>query len=201
MEPAITDGVVVLRYHRPSDIPVLYAAVDESRTELGRWMDWCHPEYSVEDAAHWVTMQPDMRQAGDHPMVVFSADDGELLGGCGINQVNATHGFANLGYWVRTSATGRGVASRASRLLAIAGLSVMGFGRLEILMEVTNRASQRVAERIGATREGVARDRLRRLDGPRDAFVYSLTAADLPTLVEEATRAGRHQPEVGIAAG
>ena len=36
-----------------------------------------------------------------------------FLGGCGINHISRVHRFGNLGYWVRTSATGRGIAVSA----------------------------------------------------------------------------------------
>ena len=40
-----------------------------------------------------------------------------FLGGCGINGINREDGYANLGYWVRRSAMGQGVAPAAVRLV------------------------------------------------------------------------------------
>jgi RimJ/RimL family protein N-acetyltransferase len=68
--------------------------------------------------------------------------------------------MANLGYWVRTSETGRGIASKATRLVAQFGFAELGLQRIEILAAVGNVASQRVAEKAGAVRECVARKRL-----------------------------------------
>jgi RimJ/RimL family protein N-acetyltransferase len=80
--------------------------------------------------------------------------DGGFLGGCGINQIHGIHRFGTLGYWVRTSATGRGVATEAVRRAAEFAFRNTDLVRLEILCAVGSAASQRVAVRAGAAREG-----------------------------------------------
>lgn len=198
MTAQLTDGVVALRYYRPGDVAAVFEAVDESRAEIGAWMDWCHADYAPRDAETWVASQPVLRASGDHPMVIVDADTDRLLGSSGLNQVNAIHGFANLGYWVRTSATGRGVASRAARLVSIAGLSALGLHRIEIVTDVRNTASIRVAEKTGALRESVARNRLRHGGESHDACMFSLVKDDLPRLVEVATAQGVHEPRIEL---
>ena len=55
---------------------------------------------------------------------------------------------------------------------------VIRLNRLEILTALGNVASQRVAEKAGATREGVLRSRLVERDRVVDATMFSLTARD-----------------------
>ena len=98
----------------------------------------------------------------------------EFLGGCGVNQVNSIHRFANLGYWVRSSATGRGVARAAVRETAEFVFQNTDLIRLEIVCAVENRRSQRVAEALGAVREGILRSRLLLHGQAVDAVMYSL---------------------------
>ena len=86
--------------------------------------------------------------------------------------------MANLGYWVRASCERRGIASDAARTLARAGLLQGGLVRVEIIAEVTNLGSQRVAEKAGATREGVLRSRIFLRGEARDAVGFSLVRAD-----------------------
>ncbi|PYS40243.1 MAG: N-acetyltransferase, partial [Acidobacteria bacterium] len=110
---------------------------------------------------------------------IFDKDSGRFLGGVGLNFFNRVHQMANLGYWVRTSAVGRGVATRATRLVARLGFAQLGLQRIEIIAAVDNLASQRVAEKAGAVREGLARKRLLVRGEPQDAFVFSLLPEDL----------------------
>ena len=198
MTAQITDGIVSLRYYRPDDTEILFEAAYESRDEIGRWMDWCHPRYSMTDAQIWINAQPNLRQIGDHPLVITDAETGTFLGSSGLNQVNQIHGFANLGYWVRSTATGGGVATRAARLVAIMGLGALGLRRMEIVCNVANAASIRVAERVGAVREGVARSRLMYGGEVADAVMFSLTRDDLPRLVAAAAEIGAHEPRIDL---
>lgn len=194
----LTDGVVSLRYYLPDDVDAVYDAVDESRAEIGRWMGWCHPGYSRADTEQWVAAQPQMRDSGDHPLLILDTPTGKVLGSSGLNAINTVHRFANLGYWVRTSAAGRGVATRAARLVAIAGLSALGLSRIEIVTDVANLSSARVAEKLGAVRESVARSRLRHDGVSHDAFMFSLVTSDLERLIADARAAGRHEPRIDL---
>ncbi len=69
-------------------------------------------------------------------------------------------------------------ATRAVRLLARFGFEELGLGRIEIVAAVGNKASQRVAEKAGAHREGVLRRRLCLHDEYHDAVMYSLIPDD-----------------------
>jgi ribosomal-protein-serine acetyltransferase len=75
---------------------------------------------------------------------------------------------------VRTSATGHGVAAEAVRQVAAFAFGTTDLVRLEIVCAVGNEASQRVAERAGAMREGVPRHRLLLHGQSVDAVMYSL---------------------------
>src|SRR5579859_6526444 len=77
-----------------------------------------------------------------------------FLGRVGLDRISAS-GTANVGYWVRTGQTGQGVATAAVLLITRFGFEDLGLQRLELLVAADNLASQRVAESVGATFEGV----------------------------------------------
>ena len=110
---------------------------------------------------------------------VFDARESPYLGGCGINGLDGLHRFANLGYWIRTAAVGRGVATAAARLTADFGFEQLALERLELVIEPANTASIRVAEKLGAQREGLLRRRLNFEGEQRDALMFSLIRGDL----------------------
>jgi RimJ/RimL family protein N-acetyltransferase len=158
----------------------LSEAARESIDTVGPWLPWLDDLDSLADAERWVTdSQQHWARQSEFRFMVHDAVTGRLLGGAGLNHLYQAHRFANLGYWVRASATGAGVASRAAKLVARFGLTTAGLGRIEILTVPNNLASQRVAMKIGATFEGELRDRLL-VRGTRSAArLYSLTQADL----------------------
>jgi RimJ/RimL family protein N-acetyltransferase len=168
----------VIRPYRPGDAVLLHEAALESVAEVQPWLAWCHEGYSIAEARQWVARQADLARSGsEHQFAIFD-ESGRFLGGCGINQVNDANRFANLGYWVRTSATGRGVAPAAVSLVAEYAFRATGLVRLEIVCAEKNTRSQRVAEKVGAVREGLLRSRLLLPAGPVDAVMYSLLRSE-----------------------
>jgi RimJ/RimL family protein N-acetyltransferase len=172
----LSDGRVRLLRYRPEHALAVFAAIMESRCELTRWMAWCGPNYSYEDCLLYANSRGEAWQRGEAYIFVIQWRDGdEVLGLCGLNRIDRVDLRANLGYWVRTSRVGRGVATAATLLLARFGFEDLGLMRLEICVAVDNLASQRVAEKAGAWREGRLRNRLRLQGVQHDAFLFALT--------------------------
>jgi RimJ/RimL family protein N-acetyltransferase len=180
MNVELSDGRILVRPYRADDINSLYEAVRESITEVSRWMPWCHEGYTVDEASAFILSREEAwKSQNEYGFGIFDAETGKFLGGVGLNFINRVHNCGNLGYWVRTSAAGRGVASRAARLVARFGLEEIGLQRIEILAAVDNLASQRAAEKAGARLESaLLRKRLRNKEQPVDARLYSLVSED-----------------------
>jgi RimJ/RimL family protein N-acetyltransferase len=66
-------------------------------------------------------------------------------------------GFAELGYSLLPEGRGRGYATRAVRLAADWVFDELGIGRVQARTSIDNTASERVLERAGFQREGIAR--------------------------------------------
>jgi len=176
----LSDGKVGIRPYRQDDVETLFEAARESIVEIYPWMPWCHPEFALEESRTWVSAQAEAWQKGDqYNFVVTDDQDQSFLGASGLNRIDKEYQFGNLAYWVRTACTGCGVATRAVRLVARFGFEELGLGRIEIVVAVDNKASQRVAEKAGAHKEGVLRRRLRLHDKYHDAVMYSLIPGDL----------------------
>jgi RimJ/RimL family protein N-acetyltransferase len=167
-------AVCRIRPYEAEDAQALWEAVRESVEEVSPWLAWCRAGYSMADAVEWVRSRALLAAKGREYTFAIVGPEGRFLGGCGINQINRIHRFGNLGYWVRTSATGRGIATEAVRQAAAFAFRDTDLVRLEIVCAVGNDPSQRVAERAGAVREGVLRHRLLLHGEPVDAVMFSL---------------------------
>lgn len=155
------------------DIPRLYDAIVESKNSLISWMPWCRPGYSIADTQSWVQSQAAAFARGVE--YAFAVIDGHerLAGGCALTHVDHAHRHANIGYWTRQSCVGRGVATMAVRLVRNWAFSNTDLHRLEILASVENTASRRVAEKAGATFEGILPGRLYLQGRMHDAAMYA----------------------------
>jgi ribosomal-protein-serine acetyltransferase len=180
MKVELIEGPVLIRTLCQEDVGALYEAARESIAEVSPWLSWCHENYAIEETKEFVTSRQIASQGDEwYSFGVFEHTGGRFLGGVGINFINRVHQMANLGYWVRTSAAGRGVATRATRVAARFGFEQLGLKRIEIVAAVDNLASQRVAEKAGAVREGVLRQRLLIRGESQDAVLFSLVREDL----------------------
>jgi RimJ/RimL family protein N-acetyltransferase len=168
---------ITLRPPTASDAEQVYEAVRESLTDLVPWMTWCSLGYSLEDARSWAVETSGARVEGAAFSFLILDPSGRVLGVVGLNQINKEQRFANLGYWVRSSASGHGIAADAVRQLERWAFEETSLERLEIVIAVGNARSQRVAEKAGAVLEGVLRARLRIHEAYHDAFMYSLVRA------------------------
>jgi RimJ/RimL family protein N-acetyltransferase len=95
-----------------------------------------------------------------------------------LSSIHPIYHFCNLGYWVRTSCHGQGIAGRAAKLTARFAFEHLGLIRVEIVIGVGNRASLRVAEKIGAHDEGILLNRMVIGRSVCDAHMYSLIPSD-----------------------
>lgn len=179
MTAPLAHGDVLIRPLTADDTLPLYRAVRASIDSLSYWLPWCHAGYSEADAADWIAYcQQAWEARREFPFGIVDRS-GELLGGVGLSQVDRANNRANLGYWVAAAHRGKGVASIAARLAARTGFEQLGFTRIEIVVLVDNIASHQVAEKLGATRETEARNRLLFHGHPANAVVYSLVPGDL----------------------
>jgi ribosomal-protein-serine acetyltransferase len=180
MQSTFSSGGIGLRRYRAEDGDALFDAARESVRELSTWMPWCSENYSPADSELFVkTREADWDKGEHYSFVIYDTANVQFLGSVGLNFINPVHKFANLGYWVRTTQTGRGVATTAARLAARFGIAELGFNRIEIVTAAGHVASQRVAKKVGANCEGVLRKRLMIHGQVHDAVMFSLVAEDL----------------------
>ncbi len=178
----LTDGKITLRPYRMSDVNNLYQAVRESVKEVGAWLPFAHENYTVKESKDWIKKRPkEWKKGSIYDFAIFDAKDGTYLGGCGLNEVDKVNRRANLGYWVRTSQMGQGVAPAATLRLAKWGFETLKLARIEILVAVGNERSLQVAEKVGAKREGILRNRINIRDKMHDAVIHSLAPGDIKT--------------------
>lgn len=181
MRTALSGETFRLRRWRAGDAPALLELARESAADIGPRMMWTDTVTDLAGAEHFIVERLHQWDTGEG--YAFVAEDratGRLLGGGAVGHINRLHRVANLGYFVRTSERGRGLAVALSRLLAEFAFGDLWIQRLEILVEPNNAASLRVAEKLGAVREGILRHRLLIHGVPRDAVVFSLLPGGPP---------------------
>jgi RimJ/RimL family protein N-acetyltransferase len=174
-DPPPSDGVVTVRPWRDRDVDSIYVACQDP--EIVKWIPIPVP-YTRSDAREYVKRtKQGWRNRTDAFFAISDAATDTVLGSIGLRLHEEAR--ATVGYWVAREARGRGVATRALRLVSAWALDEVGIERLELMAEPENTISCNVAERAGYKREGLLRSYLPTRDrGRRDLVIYSLLPSD-----------------------
>jgi ribosomal-protein-serine acetyltransferase len=168
----IDDGVVRLRLRADADIPALVEACQDP--EIPRWTR-VPDDYTERDAREWFDAQDRKRRGGEAlELLIVDAETDRLLGSIGIVRLDHDERVGELGYWLAREARGRGVATRALRLISSWAFEALPVDRISIVVQQGNEPSRRLAERAGYTYEGVLRSYTLIKGRRRDMAMYSL---------------------------
>ena len=125
-----------------------------------------------------------LRDAGSmNPFTVFDAG-GRVAGMTTFMNIDATHRRVEIGStWTRASSQRSGLNTQCKLLLLKHAFETLDCIAVEFRTNRLNTQSRRAIERLGAQLDGILRAHMIMPSGlPRDAGVYSITAADWPTI-------------------
>ncbi len=187
-EVLTTERFVLRRFNR-RDAEALWRAVDDSLPELNQWMPWAHLNYARDEAAAYIRdSNQSWKEGRAYDFAIRTAADPDRhVGNVSIWQVSRLGRVAEIGYWIRTSDTSTGAATEVTRRMIDVGFAELSMHKINLRIAAGNRASERVAEKLGFTREGVLREELYIRDRWVDHSLYSLLEHEW----REAKRAAR----------
>jgi RimJ/RimL family protein N-acetyltransferase len=100
---------------------------------------------------------------------------GEVVGVVGLHLQKAEYcKNAELGYWLGEAYWGKGMASRAARMMVVRGFQEMDIARIYARIYASNLASQKVAERAGLALEARFEGILFREDAFEDELIFGI---------------------------
>ena len=169
---------LILRPHRTGDGAALHEALVESITELRRFL-WFLPWVAEEQTPESAEIRCRKAEANflartDLPFLLIEKPTGRLVGSVGLHRTDWKLPKTEVGYWLRTSAVGRGYATEGIATLVAWSFDRLGVERVELVTDEANLASRKVAERCGFELEGILRHVQRGPDGElRNSCVYA----------------------------
>jgi RimJ/RimL family protein N-acetyltransferase len=130
------------------DAPGLHDAVVASYPELHAWMPWCVEPVDIKDQREFLERSAaDWTSSVAFNWGVFDAED-RFSGTLGLMDRIGPGGL-EIGYWLRTDVTGRGLMTTAVRAVTEVGLGLPGITRVEIHCDAANTRSAGVPRRLG----------------------------------------------------
>lgn len=141
---------LLIRAPLPGDGADVHAAIMESLAELRPWMPWAHAELSVDDLeANVREARADFLARRDLRLHLYLRSDGSFVGSSGLVRNDWEVPRFEIGYWIRTGMTGRGLATEAARRIADFAFDELSAERVEVWCDALNERSAAVALRAG----------------------------------------------------
>ena len=152
MLPVIETPRLILRPPQLGDEKPLNKAINNSLNELQRWMPWATDpsmpptiEFVTNGISSWAS-----EQARDFPMVIVHKESNQIMGASGFNDRSKPEiPMFEIGYWLETSWTKQGYATEMVDALTNFAFKSFNAARVQIITQVGNDASRRVAEKCG----------------------------------------------------
>jgi ribosomal-protein-serine acetyltransferase len=175
---------VTLEPIEPRHADGLWRAKIASLKELGRWMAWADQRRAAQD--EFVRAAYDRWGEGEWVYVV--SFKGEPAGTVGLDRLQPLISSADIGYWLRSDLTGRGLTTEAAAAVVEYAFGELAIHRLELRAGIGNNGSIRVAEKLGFRRGGILRHGARNPGDYYDVYVFDLLATDGRTAVRRSFR-------------
>jgi RimJ/RimL family protein N-acetyltransferase len=154
----------VLRPPASADIDAIVAEIADE--DIGRFIPLIPSPYARADAEAWIERVGRAWADGTScPFVIVDMVAGKLLGAIEVRPLRG-----DIGYWVAAGARGRGIATRALRLIC----EWREERPLWLVTHPDNAASQRVAEKAGFRRVGLVPHEPHFRDGTTEAVRFEL---------------------------
>ena len=171
---------LLIRAPKFGDSTEVNNAIRDSFAELNRWMPWAkqiptiaESEENTRQAALDFIARKDLR------LLCFLKGTDRLILSSGLHRIDWDIPSFEVGYWCRTSETGKGYVTEATRAIINFALRELGAERIEIRMDDNNEKSWRVASRLGLKLEGILRSQARDPAGMlRDTRIYGRIKAE-----------------------
>lgn len=126
-----------------------------------------------------------LEQGKRHALVVSC--DGRVVGSSSFYKHDPKNAVIKVGYtWFIPDVWGSGVNPTVKYLMLNYAFAELGVNRVEFTVDSVNEHSQKAMQKIGAIREGILRQAIRRADGSyRDTVVFSILADDWPGVAQK----------------
>jgi RimJ/RimL family protein N-acetyltransferase len=171
------DESAQLRPLEPWQAEEFLAHIDRARATVDPWIPWAGYSTDLESATRTLQKFADLAARDAGRLYGIWLDD-VLVGGTMFVSFDTVRGKCEIGCWLEPAGTGRGLVTRAARLLVDWAIIRRGLHRVEWKCRPDNTASAAVAKRLGMRLDGTLRGEFPHLGVWHDSQVWSLVASD-----------------------
>ncbi|MFE0650542.1 GNAT family N-acetyltransferase [Streptomyces sp. NPDC059534] len=174
---SLGDDGAELRPLEPWQAEELLAHMDRGREFIGQHIALPDFVADLDSARAYLTSYAE-KAANDTGRLYGIWSGGTLVGGVLFRIFDVANGTAEAGCWLEPSAAGKGLITRACRVIVDWAIEERGIHRVEWFASAANAPSIAVARRLGMTKEGVLRENYLYRGTRADTEVWAVLAPE-----------------------
>ena len=174
---SLGDDGAELRPLEPWHAEEFLAHLERGREFINQYVPFGEKATDLPSARDTLQRYADMR-AADTASLHGLWLEGKLVGGVLFLNFDAGRGNCEVGCWLEPAGTGRGLVTRAMRVLIDFAIEQRGIHRVEWIASAGNQPSLNVARRLGMTQDGVHRSSYPHHGVRHDLEVWSILAPE-----------------------
>jgi ribosomal-protein-serine acetyltransferase len=147
-----------LKLLEPRDAERVFLLTERDRAYLRQWLPWVDRTQAAADVYHFITETVTPQWLDNRGPQCGIWLDGALIGSIGCHPIDWQNRGCSLGYWVASTHQRGGIVTRSVAALLDYLFGELNLHRVVIQCGTENHRSCAVPQRLGFTKEGVARE-------------------------------------------
>jgi ribosomal-protein-alanine N-acetyltransferase len=176
-QPVLTTQRLILRPYILSDAKEVQRLIGD-RAVVDTLLNVPYP-YEDGMAEEWIgKCEREFEEQQSVQFAITSIENGFLIGGIGLHDINQTHENAEMGYWIGKLYWSHGYCTEAAGAVVKYGFEILGLNRIYASHFTRNPASGRVMQKIGMKHEGHLRQDKKRWGVFEDFEIYGILLSE-----------------------
>lgn len=172
----VSDALSLCQPHQ-SHRRIIFELLQNSRPYLEQWIPWVGKTRTMEDLDAFIK-EARMFNVGGQKFNAMIFEENDFLGMIGMPRIDKVNKKAELGYWLKEEAQGKGIIRRCMPKILSHAFRQMDINRLELIIGVENVKSRATAIHSGFKEEGILRDYFYLNGKFHDAYVFSMLSRE-----------------------
>lgn len=167
----IVNNEITLKEIGEEEIRPIFETINTEREYLGEWLPFVDYTLEMKDTQNFIESLT-VNETKDLTFAIYFNE--KFVGLVGLKDPDYDNKKVEIGYWISEKYQHLGIVTLSCKRLIQHAFEDLGFNRIQLRAATQNIKSQKVAERLGFSREGIEREGELHKRGFVDLVVFAL---------------------------
>ena len=167
----IVNQEIILKEIGKEEVKPIFETISAEREYLGEWLPFVDYTLEITDTQNFIN-NLEISETKDLTYAIYFLN--KFVGLAGLKDPDYDNKKIEIGFWIAEKYQHKGIVTLSCRKLIEHAFVNLGMNRIQLRAATENIKSQKVAEQLGFSKEGIERDGELHKRGYVDLVVYSL---------------------------